>query len=200
MTKLLFLKSLSVSQGVWHQAVETRQTSKNGMHLSLTWNTGSTTWMLAWAHIHTQSPTLRMKPLGQFFSLHTFPKGIWIYQCFIECFIWITKAILGPISFWLFFPVLLRCNWHTSQAALVVKNPPANARHKRCGFNPWVRKILWRRAWLPTPVFLPGKSHGQRNLAGYSLWGHKESDMTEVTKLTNWHTTLYKLKVLNYMT
>ena len=34
----------------------------------------------------------------------------------------------------------------------------------------------WRRKWQPTPVFLPGESHGQRNLAGYSLWGHKESD------------------------
>ena len=35
------------------------------------------------------------------------------------------------------------------------------------------------REWQPTPVFLPGKSHGRRNLAGYSPWGHKESDMTE---------------------
>ena len=39
-------------------------------------------------------------------------------------------------------------------------------RHKRCGFNPWVGKIPWRRARHPTPVFLPGKSHGQRNLVG----------------------------------
>ena len=37
----------------------------------------------------------------------------------------------------------------------------------------------WRRAWQPTPVFLPGESHGQRSLAGYSPWGRKESDMTE---------------------
>ena len=43
--------------------------------------------------------------------------------------------------------------------------------------NPWVRKISWRRKWQPTPVFLPGKSHGWRNLVGYSPWGHKESDM-----------------------
>ena len=41
----------------------------------------------------------------------------------------------------------------------------------RCGFNPWVRKIPRRRKWRPAPVFLPGKSHGQRNLVGYSLWG-----------------------------
>ena len=45
-------------------------------------------------------------------------------------------------------------------------------RRKRCSFNPWVGKIPWRRAWQPTPVFLPGKSHGQRSLAGYSPWSH----------------------------
>ena len=50
-------------------------------------------------------------------------------------------------------------------------------RHKRHGFNPWVRKIPWRRAWQPTPVFLPGESHGQRSLVGYSAWGRKKSDM-----------------------
>ena len=46
-------------------------------------------------------------------------------------------------------------------------------------FNPWVAKIPWRRKWHPTPVLLPGKSHGQRSLVGYSPWGCKESDMTE---------------------
>ena len=45
--------------------------------------------------------------------------------------------------------------------------------------HPWVGKIPWKRAWLPTPVFLPGKYHGQRSLAGYSPWDHKELDMTE---------------------
>jgi len=38
-------------------------------------------------------------------------------------------------------------------------------------FNPWVGKIPWKRKWQPTPVILPGKSHGQRSLAGYSPWG-----------------------------
>ena len=56
-------------------------------------------------------------------------------------------------------------------------------RQKRCGFDPWVRKIPWRRAWKPTPVFLPGESQGPRSLVGYSPWGHKELDTTEVT----WH-------------
>ena len=49
----------------------------------------------------------------------------------------------------------------------------------RLGFDPWVGKIPWRRAWQPTPVFLPGESHGQRILVGYSSWGREESDMTE---------------------
>ena len=64
----------------------------------------------------------------------------------------------------------------------VVKTPSASAGDTgNIGFDPWVRMISWRRAWQPTPVFLPGKSHGQRSLVGYSLWGCKESDMTKAT-------------------
>ena len=51
-------------------------------------------------------------------------------------------------------------------------------------FDPWIRKIPWSRTWQPTPVFLPGEFHGQRSLAGYSPWGHKESDMTEQLTLS----------------
>ena len=51
--------------------------------------------------------------------------------------------------------------------------------YERPRFDHWVRKIPWRRKWQPTPVFLPGKFHGWRNLIGYSPWSHKESDMTE---------------------
>ena len=47
------------------------------------------------------------------------------------------------------------------------------------GFDPWVGKILWRRKWQPTPVFLPGESHGRRSLVGYSPWDGKELDTTE---------------------
>ena len=47
----------------------------------------------------------------------------------------------------------------------VVKTPLASVGD---GFNPWVGKILWRRKWQPTPVFLPGKSHGQKSMEGYS--------------------------------
>ena len=64
---------------------------------------------------------------------------------------------------------------------LEVKTHSVNAGDMRCGFNPGVGKISWRRAWQPTPVFLPGESHAQRSLVGYSPWGHKESDTTGVT-------------------
>ena len=50
-------------------------------------------------------------------------------------------------------------------------------RHKRHGFDPWVRKIPWRRTWQPTPAFLPGKCHRQWSLVGYSPWDCKELDM-----------------------
>ena len=52
-------------------------------------------------------------------------------------------------------------------------------RHKRCGFDPWVSKIPWSRKWQPTSVFLSGKVHGQRRLAGCSLSGCKELGRTE---------------------
>ena len=54
-------------------------------------------------------------------------------------------------------------------------------RHRRRGFDLWVGNIPWRRKWQPTQVFLPGKSHGQRSLMGYSLWGGKKSDKTAQT-------------------
>ena len=47
------------------------------------------------------------------------------------------------------------------------------------GSIPGVGKIPWRRAWQPSPAFLPGESHGQKSLAGYSSWSHKELDVTE---------------------
>ena len=60
-----------------------------------------------------------------------------------------------------------------------IKNLLAMWRCKKFRFDPWVRKILWRRKWQPMPVFMPGKSHGQRSLVGYSPWVRTESDTTE---------------------
>ena len=51
--------------------------------------------------------------------------------------------------------------------------------------------LVWRKAWQPTPVFLPGESHGQRNLVGYSPWGHKSQ-----TQLSNTHTYTHPLTLL----
>ena len=66
--------------------------------------------------------------------------------------------------------------WHSKESACQCR------KSKRHGFNPWVRKIPWRRKWQPTPVFLPGESHGQRSLADYSPWDHKESDTAKHTQ------------------
>ena len=64
-------------------------------------------------------------------------------------------------------------------------------RHKRCRFNPWVGKILWRKVWQATPVLLSEKSHGQRSLEGYSPWDHKELD---TMKQHNMHSITLKKK------
>ena len=62
------------------------------------------------------------------------------------------------------------------------KEPACHCRRcKRHGFNPWIGKIPWKRAWQPIAVFLPGESHRQRSLVGYSPWGNKELDRTDVT-------------------
>ena len=63
------------------------------------------------------------------------------------------------------------------------KEPTCQCRQRqRQGFDPWVGKIPWQRAQQPTPVFLPGESHGQRSLAGYSPQGCTELDSTEATQ------------------
>ena len=67
-------------------------------------------------------------------------------------------------------------NTEASLVAQRVKNLPAMQETR---FDPWVGKIPWSRGWLPTPVFLTGEFHGQRSLAGYSPWDHKELDTTE---------------------
>ena len=60
------------------------------------------------------------------------------------------------------------------------KEPACQCRRSR--FDPWAGKIPWRRKWQPTPVFLPGKSHGQRSLVGCSPWGHKRVGHNLATK------------------
>ena len=86
------------------------------------------------------------------------------YQ-FLYILFCITSCITSVYTFLYYFPL-----------AQTVKNPPAM---REIWFDPWVRKIPWRRKWQSTPLFLPEKSHGQRSLVGYSPWDHKQSDTTE---------------------
>ena len=83
----------------------------------------------------------------------------------------------------LIFLLSIACMLGASQVVLVVKNPLASAgdARERCRFDPWVGKILWRREWKPTPIFLLGESHGQRSLVGNSPWRCKESATAEIT-------------------
>ena len=73
----------------------------------------------------------------------------------------------------------LSCKESVCQAGDIGENP-----------DPWVRKIPWRRKWQPTPVFLPGKSHGQRSLEGFSPWGRKRIGYNLATKQQQWFTDL----------
>ena len=61
----------------------------------------------------------------------------------------------------------------------------STCQYRKLGFDPWIEEIPWRRKQQPTPVFLSEKSHGQRSLVGYSPWGHKESDATELPNNNN---------------
>ena len=86
---------------------------------------------------------------------HSFGWGLIVFQMIHSVYV-----NFGPTqSFWWF-----RCKESTCQCR----------KHKRLRLDPWVRKILWRRKWrLNTPAFLPRKSQAQRNLVGYSPWGHR---------------------------
>ena len=98
----------------------------------------------------------------------------------ISCSPLISASLHCYSSVWVVLPYSLV--W-ASQVALAVKKLPANAGDitDTSSIPGWGEKISWRRKWQPTPVFLPGESHGQRSLVGYSPQGRRESDATEVT-------------------
>ena len=74
----------------------------------------------------------------------------------------------------------LSCNFELTIQLLhwLLSGKGSTCQCRRLRFNPGSGKIPWRREWLPTPVFSPGKPHGQSRLVGCSPWGHKESDTT----------------------
>ena len=92
-------------------------------------------------------------------------------------YFWLLLSLSFFLWIWHFVPGIWGLPWWFS-------NKESACQCRRCRrhrFDPWVRNIPWRRKWQSAPVFLPGKSHGQRSLAGYSPWGHKESDTAEHT-------------------
>ena len=95
-----------------------------------------------------------------------------LYHIFPLPNLWITVIVHTVYSLYMGLPRGL--SWQESAGQC--------RRWKKHGFDLWVRKIPWSRKWQPTPVFLPGESHGQRSLAGYSPWGCKSR-----TQLNNFH-------------
>ena len=87
-----------------------------------------------------------------------------------------------------------------NRASLVAQWQRICLQCKRLRFNPQVGKIPWRRAWQPTPVFLPGEFHGQSSLAGYIPWGHKKSDRTEQLIFHGLHSELLQLSLIPLLT
>ena len=120
--------------------------------------------------------------------------GVWLTffsflaHCFVGCPASFTCFVLLAVQHLLLIcfldTVCIPQLFCTSQAALVVKNSLPMQETQEMQVRSWVRKIPWRRAWQPTPVSLPGETHGQRSLAGYSPWGRRESDMTEAAEHT----------------
>ena len=98
-------------------------------------------------------------------------------QCQMKCFPY--GWVLAKISVYLIYCSTYTFLWTPSMAQQWRIHLQCRS-HRRHRYYLWVGKIPWRRAWQPTPVFLPGESHGQRNLEGYSQ-GHKESETTEAT-------------------
>ena len=104
------------------------------------------------------------------FSIFSFSLRLWFMLIYmISCPMFDTLLIV--YHFPLCFAQIYNFLWaYFQQAALVVKNPPANAGHLRDNrLDLWVGKIPWRKSWQPTPVFLPRKSPWQGSLTGYSL-------------------------------
>ena len=80
--------------------------------------------------------------------------------------------------------VLLMCKLGVPNSLSGKESTCQCGRCKRFEFNPWAGKKPWRKKWQPTPIYLPGKFQGQRNLTGCSPWGRKQSKVTE--QLSDW--------------
>ena len=166
-------------------------------------------WLIFQCHIflpfHIVHGTLKPRILEWFpvpFSsgLHLTSKYLGIFKTYVSHWFFWQRIYLIWFQFFKMFKAYLRtwdvvciflvnqlpyhyvtpCLWEFSlPSGSVVKNPPAMQEPR---FDPWVGRILWKRKWQPTPVFLFGKTHGQRSLAGYSPRGHKRIGHDLLTK------------------
>ena len=114
--------------------------------------------ILAWEIPWTEEP-------GRLHTVHGVTTSPWGHD-------WATNTLsyyitIGAVYYILGFP-----------GDSVVKESTCQCRRCKRQVYPWIRNIPWRRKWSPTPVFLPGKSHGHRCLVGYSPWVVKKADMT----------------------
>ena len=105
-------------------------------------------------------------------------------RCFIVLWFLSPRKILYSLSYYTFYSISVggTCGKESTRQC---------RRYRRCRFNPWIGKTPphWRKKWQPTPVFLPGESHGQRSLMGYSPQGRKESDANKHARAhTHTHT------------
>ena len=124
------------------------------------------------------------------------------HRCIISdhtAFLWLPSSpflriLYHPICWpfharWLFDSCLL-------SSLFIASNGTWSVYDSKPWFSPWIGKTPWRRKWQPTPVLLPGKSHGQRNLVGYSPWGCKELDTTEWLHFTSGYNHCYMCAIL----
>ena len=124
------------------------------------------------------------QPCSLYLRRETHATCVWGALCQLISAGWINGTLKGKRN--KDKKLLFSLHWVVPLASCVIGLPwwlsgkELTGQYRRCRFNPWIRKIPWSRKWQPTPVFLPGKSHGQRDWMGYSPWGCKSQ-----TQLSN---------------
>ena len=85
-------------------------------------------------------------------------------------------------SFLFYLPNVLYTSKHSTRFPWQLRGKESSCQFRRCGLDPWIGKIPWKRKWQTIPLFLPGKFHGQRSLVGYNSWGRKRVRHNLATK------------------
>ena len=115
-------------------------------------------------------------------AINVFPSP-WIYLVLEVSHLW-NQTMCGLLCLTFFTGCVLEVHPYCSMCQFFIPFygwVTSRWKCKKCGFHHWVGKTPWRREWQPTPVFLPGESHGRRSLMGCGPKGFEESDMTEAT-------------------